>query len=228
MLSRTYLKLVAILATGIILLLVSNGIARAQDPGQGAEQALGTHGVIGVRGAMASVWTAQQAASNTFRASPVGVCTDTPPCTFGGFVETGYYKGVRTNNGLRQYATWHQQVNQGFDKQYGLGGDNLLDNHWYEFSVHFNTSTSRWVIKRDGVQVFIIDRTLPDFPSGDMVACGAEGGENDINIAVQCDNMQYRKNGSWFLYNWTFAQTTEGYCVQKQREFNAIAWGPGC
>jgi hypothetical protein len=195
--------------------------------GQGwVEQAFGTFGADGLAGMRAQVWTAQQPNSNTFRASPVGVCTTLPPCgSTAGFVETGYYKGTSSprQNILQQYATWQTKTGR-FDKQYDLG--DLGNNTWYNFAVLRKAGAANWIVRRDGAKVYTITRNPPDFATGSMVACGAEGGAADITLAVQCNSMAFYANGSWTLFDWTFAQTTGGYCVDRVGQFTALGWGP--
>jgi hypothetical protein len=174
----------------------------ANAQGQGwVEQAFGTFGADGLAGMRALVWTAQQPNSNTFRASPVGVCTTLPPCgNTAGFVETGYYKGTASprQNILQQYATWQTKTGK-FDKQYDLG--DLANNSWYNFAVLRKAGATSWIVRRNGVKVYTITRNPPDFSTGSMVACGAEGGAADINLAAQCNDMAFYSNGTWTLFD---------------------------
>lgn len=196
---------------------------------QGAfEQAIGTKGFEIVRGMQASVWTAQPPLSLTsFRASPVGICTAGPPCPGNaGWVETGYYKGIATQNVLTQYASW-KSPNGVKDAELQLA--NLNNDTWHQFAVLWKgAQTQKWLVKRDGIQILQIVRNPPNFNSGIMAACGAEGGENNINIAVQCNSMAARVGGAWVLFDWDVAQTTPGYCVNRPFQFGALGWGPGC
>lgn len=202
-------------------------ISNASAQGQGwVEQAFGTFGADGVAGMRALVWTAQQPNSDTFRASPVGVCTTLPPCgPTAGFVETGYYKGTASpgQNVLQQYASWQSKTGK-FDKQYDLGI--LADDTWYNFAVLRKAGAASWIVRRNGVKVYTITRKPPDFATGSMVACGAEGGAADIVLAVQCDDMAFYATGAWTMFDWTFAQTTSGYCVDRFGQFSALGWGP--
>lgn len=191
----------------------------------GVEHAFGAFGIDGISGAKATVWTAQQPATNNFRASPVAVCAVLPPChQQAAFVETGYYKGVGApaQNVLQQYATW-LKVDGRLGKKYELG--NLNNNTWYTFLVVWNAAKGKWAIKRDGTNVYTIP-DLPVFGSASMAACGAEAGADFTTIAVQCNNMAFRSNGQWTLINYDFEQTTPGYCVDKPLEFGALGWGP--
>lgn len=196
--------------------------------GQGwVEQALGGIGLDGLKGMRADVWTAQQPVNTTFIASPVGVCTDISGCgPVAGFVETGYYKGTNSpnQNALQQYASWFTLAGV-FDKQYDLG--NLNNNAWYNFAVLYKPAKSSWTIQRNGVQIYRITRNKPEFPSGSSAVCGAEGGANNIALGVQCNQMSFYANGAWTLFDWTFDQTTLGYCVDRVGQFTALGWGPG-
>lgn len=196
---------------------------------QGAfEQAFGTKQIQGTNGMRALVWTAQPPPSNTaFRASPVGICTGGPPCPANaGFVETGYYKGIATQNALTQYASW-KSINGVVDGELQLA--NLNNDTWYQFEVRWKAGqVQKWIVKRDGTSVLRIVRNAPNFNSGVMAACGAEGGENNINISVQCDSMASRVAGVYALFDWNVAQKTAGYCVDRPFQFGALGWGPGC
>jgi len=206
----------------ILLFTLLWGLAFAQ----AGAQAFGTIGKGGNTGMKATVWTAQQPNfQNNWVASPVGVCTTTPPCT-GIFVETGYIKGDGipglTSNVLQQYSSWGYP---GFGvAKWDLG--NLNDNALYTFTVLSKPSISRWVIKRDGVRVWHWDYADLGFSAGRMVFCGAEAQVNGTTIAVQCSQMQYYYQGAWTLFNYTYAQTSPGYCVFKPFEFGATGWGP--
>lgn len=193
----------------------------------GFEQAFGVKGVANVDGSKAQVWTAQQANSLTFRASPVFVCQD-DPCTVG-FIETGYVKGlVLTGNILKAYSTWEKTNGVRVQK---MDIQNLNDNTWYDFVVWYkNGANPRWIVKIDGVQVYTPDHNIPDWIQGDSVGCGAEGGQDDIAIAVHCANMQYRPIGGagvWTLYNYDDTQLTPGYAVFKWANWGALGQGPG-
>ncbi|MBI4674096.1 MAG: hypothetical protein HY741_20825 [Chloroflexi bacterium] len=215
-----------------MLLLIVIGVLEIQSnkvsaQGQGwVEQAFGAFGVDGVAGMRALVWTAQQPAADTFRASPVAVCTTLPPCgNTAAFVETGYYKGTASPrmNILQQYASWQTKKGK-FDKQYDLG--DLGDNTWYNFAVLRKAGAASWIVRRNGAKVYTITRNAPDYVSGSMVACGAEGGTAGMTLAVQCNNMAFYANGSWTSFDWTFAQTTSDYCVDRVGQFTALGWGP--
>ena len=60
---------------------------------------------------------------------------------------------------------------------------NLNDNTWYDFVVWYkNGANPRWIIKVDGIQVYSPVNNIPDWIQGDRVGCGAEGGQDNINI----------------------------------------------
>ncbi len=191
-------------------------------------QALAAIGKGGSTGIRTFVWTAQQpAATGNWRASPVAVCTTYPPCsTSGYFIETGYYKGDGSPrpNVLQQYAHWTSPNvgESGFDFELG----DLSDNTWYKFVVVSDPTSNLWLIKRGGQQVDSIGISNIGYGSGRMVDCGAEAGLPGTSIAVQCNNMQYRYQGTWTLFNYTYAQTTSNYCVYSPSQYDAIGYGP--
>lgn len=205
-------------------------ILHAQVPaGAQALAAIGKGGTTGIR---TFVWTAQQpAVTNNWRSSPVAVCTLTPPCEFtetrkGYYVETGYNKGDNSPrpNVLQQYAAWTSPNpgESGFD--WNLG--DLSDNTWYKFVVVSDPTSNLWLIKRGGQQVDSIGISNIGYGSGRMVDCGAEAGLPGTSIAVQCNNMQYQYQGTWTLFNYTYAQTTTNYCVDSAGQYDATGYGP--
>ncbi len=191
-------------------------------------QALAAIGKGGSTGIRTFVWTAQQpAATGNWRASPVAVCTTYPPCsTSGYFIETGYYKGDGSPrpNVLQQYAAWTSPNpgESGFD--WNLG--DLANNNWYKFTVVADAGSNLWLIKRGGQTVDSVGIANIGYGSGRMVDCGAEAGLPKTAIAVECDKMSYKYQGSWTLFNFTFAQRSAGYCVDLLADFDAMGWGP--
>lgn len=218
MLLGSLVLLFMMLATSIF----QTEIALAQG---GIEQAFGEKPVTNANGSKAFVWTAQQANSLTFRASPIFVCP-TSPCQVG-FMEAGFYKGIATLNNLTLYSSWETTTGV---RDWERNIAPLSSNTWYNILVWYKSQTNpRWIVKLNEDQVFSPLRNIPDFSQGQRVGCGAEGGENDINIAVQCDQMQYRQTGGgsvWTLYDYTIARVTPDYCVFSPFQFGALGWGP--
>ncbi|MGH9879320.1 MAG: hypothetical protein ACRD5H_16950, partial [Nitrososphaerales archaeon] len=158
--------------------------------------------------------------------SPDGVCTTTPPCN-GQFFETGYAKGTITSppNVLQQYAAWMTSGGSTVN-QFGLG--NLSNNTWYTYMVVWNNATGRWDAYRNGYKVFQSPTGL-GFTNGQMVACGAEGGDAGVPLGVECSNMQYKVGSIWTQYDYTGTQTWGigyYYCVTRPYPYGLIAWGP--
>lgn len=220
-------QLLKIAFVGLILALgtfVRVSFAQAQF---GAGQAFGTIGKGGVSGVKATVWTAQQPnLTNNWIASPVGLCTTLPPCT-GGFVETGYIKGHGVqnlqSNVLQQYIAWKSSTGS-IINNFGYG--NLNDFTYYNFIVLSQPNKNRFVIRRDNLKVGTVPYNFVDFINGRMVACGAETNTSGTYIAVECNGMSYYYNGAWTLFNYTYAQTSPGYCVFKPFDYGATGWGP--
>jgi hypothetical protein len=190
-----------------------------------AAQAFGTKPVVNVTNIKADVWTAVQPSGWYAIASPVGICTTSPTCS-GPFVETGYYKGTRTNpqNVLQQYMAYIDPAGNTVNR-FGLG--NLSDNTWYNFQTAYNSSAGRWEAWRDGLMRYQIPIALT-FSSGSMVACGGEGGDVGVPMCVQCSNMRYKVGtGIWTLYDYTNTQIfgiVYQYCVKHAAPYGSISW----
>ncbi len=211
----------------LIALIVQSALFGEIALAQGAAQAFAAFGKGGVQGINATIWTAQQGNfNNNWVASPVGVCTTTPPCT-GFFIETGYFKGHgmpgAQDNVLQQYAAWKAPDGE-IDNLFGLG--NLADNTWYAFTVVTKPAKSRWDLKRDGVIIYKVPYGWLNFSVGRMVACGGEAWNNGTDMAVECSNMHYRYDGAWNSFNYTHTQISGDYCVFKPYDFGAVGWGP--
>ncbi len=91
--------------------------------------------------------------------------------------------------------------------------------------VEYDSGLGRWSAYRDGVQIW----TFIDlgFQSGAMAACGAEGSDPTVPLAVQCDMMQYRPVGqSWISYDYNNVQIDGNCCVYKPNQYGAIGSGP--
>ncbi len=224
-LSSVIVRWLSALGGGLLLFLLFWSLALAQ----GAAQAFAQTGKGGNTGMKAQVWTAAvPAANNNWRASPVAVCTSTPPCgETAGFVETGYVKGgnLPNPNQLQVYVAWASvdgPVENRFPNVF------LNDNQWYFFTVQSQPNKNRWAFKLDGVVVFQVPYNQINFTAGRMVGCGAEAQNANTQMSVECENMQYYHTGTWTLFNFTHTQKSAGYCVIKPQDFGAISWGPNC
>lgn len=183
---------------------------------------------LSVIGSQAEVWTAQQPNSpNSWRASPVAICTSNPPpCRPPAhYIETGYNKGQGCAdfvNQLVQYDAWEGPNGlSDFNCYAGV----LSDDHWYVFDVWYKAAAGKWIIRRDGVQVVTHPLADVGFNSGNMIDCGAEGGGPlGMNIAVECKNMKNKVDTTWNLYNYTIADTAPGYCVFSWFDFEAVGY----
>jgi hypothetical protein len=192
-----------------------------------AAQAIAVRTVQGATGVRANIWTAQQPAGWYAIGSPVGVCQYAPQCS-GHFFETGYIKGTITSppNVLQQYAAY-TNFGGSVVNVFGLG--NLNDNTWYNFQSYYNPSVGRWQAYRNGVLIYQVPAALA-ISSGNLVACGAEGGDRGVPLGVECNNMQYKVGGgAWTSYDYTGTQVWGigyAYCVYKPYSYGAIGWGP--
>lgn len=218
------------LRKGVIVSLVIFGLfaltSSALAAGNIAAQAFGTKPVATVTNVKADVWTAVQPGGWYAISSPVGICTTSPTCS-GPFVETGYYKGTRTNpqNVLQQYIAYIDPNGTSINT-FGLGS--LSDNTWYTFQTTYSSSATRWQAWRNGSMVYQVPIALT-FSSGSMVACGGEGGDVGVPMGVQCSNMQYKVgSGSWTLYDYTNTQgfgIVYKYCVKHTpAAYGSISW----
>ena len=198
---------------------------------QGAAQAFAQIGKGGTTGARSMVWTAQVPnLLDNWRASPVVVCTDfLPNCdSSAGFVETGYAKGAlpENPNRLQVYVAW-KSVNGVIINRFP--NIFLNDNTWYTFAVQSQSARNRWVMKLDGDITWILPYSEINFTAGRIASCGAEAALANTAMSVECRDMSYYYNSSWYLFNFTNTQISGPYCVIKtQQDFGAIGYGPNC
>jgi hypothetical protein len=219
------LAMVVMIATSMLF-----GVGAAYVFAQGqsiAAQAVGVKSVASVVGMRADIWTASHPSGWYAIGSPVGICTSTPPCSSSGnYFETGFVKGTITpsQNVLQQYVAFK---NGSVTSVYGLG--NLSNNTWYKFDVYYNPNVSKWEASRNYAMVYRAPTNL-SYTSGQMVGCGAEGGDIGVPLAVECHDMLYKlTNVAWQYMDYTGTQTWGVgyyYCVYKPYTYGAIGWGP--
>lgn len=188
-------------------------------------QAVAVKPVTNVKGMRADVWTANHPSNWYAIGSPVGICPTTPTCT-GDYFETGFVKGTISpvQNVLQQYST--SRSNGTVVRAYGLG--NLSNNTWYKFDVYYNSTLSKWEANRNYGLVYRAPNNLA-FSSGQVAACGAEGGGPGVPVAVECSTMSYNVGIGWQPFDYTGTQTWGVgyyYCVFKPYTNGAIGWGP--